>query len=339
MKSCLILCTFVVAALFASPATAQRLHPSNEKVVSGDMPELFFTNVALWHLMNNRNKPAIDVLLAQFETLAAEFDAITNKEKITGEDVSAMTSSCCDSDYYPVNDAVAGLVFAVVESEGRYAVKKGAPKQSGKAQADTLRRAKKLRDALLAARSRHEDSLAYDHIVRSAIGTELRNRKYPEAIRLFRAEYGAVAELGTKPASEVTAGFAKLHESEREMFVLAIGTVLASGGEVGWAGKTTTKRAAQRANIKAAIALYKATKKKNIAIEASILESDPAKRNEYFEFVHKAAISGKLGTTLGWRHAALMYEELGKQANNAVGRTIRWSTTPEPVYDDQSCGD
>lgn len=331
------MCMGIVTLGWLSPANAQVIHPNNKSVDSGDFPDSFFGHAAVWYTMNNKNKLAIDVLVAQFAEIPKAWVTLSDSP-LRPADVQGFINECSGA-YRVIGECLGGLVFAIVESEGRYAVAPGAPKQSGEAQADTLRRAKRVRAVLMRSWSQDIDSPSYNHITRTAISVELRRRNYPEAMRLFRSEFPSSAAIGSLEGKAVAAALEKLPEEERIVVMMGISAVLASAGAVDWDGKAVKDRARQRATITRAIQLYKDSGVKDIAIEASILESDPAKRNEYYNFVHKAAVEGKFTNVIGWRHAALMYEELAAVANNGVANSDSLALPPKPVVDDQSCGD
>lgn len=337
MKRLLIAVSLLTATATAPPVLAQNLHPSNRDVNSGDFSEEFFTEVAQWHVTHSRNRQAVDVLVAQFPTIPEEFQKLTDKPQITPQDLKAFTSSCCQGSYEEEHRALIALASALIEGEGRYAVEEGAPKQNEKARKDTFRRAEKLREAILADASFYGPM--YRQVMVNAITFELRAQNYPEGLRLLHANFPDAARLGTLKDAEIPAKLSELDEYAREAFLLGLTSMMASHGAVAWSGAQTKVPAEQKKNVDAAIRIYRSSKLQDLAMDASILESDPVRRNEYYRFVHEAAITGKFTNSRGWRHASIVYDELSKQAANAVDRIDPWMKPPEPSYDDQSCGD
>jgi hypothetical protein len=293
-------------------------------------PADYAQDMAQWHLVHQRDRKAVSVVLQQFRELPAKLRA-TKAETGSEESVDAFKLEWFES------EALAVLVTAIVFTDGKYALKAGAPSQGAEGRKRTLTLAR----AYLAAAERtdspaHEVWQKHQWLVVRRARLALAEGNHRQVVRAVRKAMPQLSETVSAKAPNVN----DLSDAERDLLETLAMASLRSEGKYHPSSDDAAPKGDRKNHVKWAVGVAEHAEIRNVTLKADALKAQPAKRSDYIEFVLDTARAGDFDDAAGWKHAQDVFEELAGDAKENLRYQRQQEQEPKPPKEEpeNSCG-
>ena len=307
-------------------------------------PADYALDMARWHLAHQRERKALTFIASEFPTVISAL--ATTRDKLTVEQRLQIASG--EEDRWLADQALGTALAAVLYSEGRYAVSQRAPKQGRAGREQTLAVAQSILEHLRTQRSgQFQDEVwsEYSWQVEARVSQSLVQGEYDQAVGdLVHAHPGMEQLLQARDAASYRSLLEKAPERVQRAMPLLLAAVLRSDGKagkrvVGGASETATADS-HKANLAWAVMAVEVDDFKSADLKADALWVQPQKRDEYVQFVLRAATDRDFDSVWGWQHVQRATEAMQDIAREEIEYRMDMEKREKPskTQPENTCG-